>query len=1378
MRRRTGFTLVEMLVGLVVITILATIAFFGYNTWQGRVYRSVLVSDLKRFATEEEQVRSARGTDSTWAFSVNPRVEQEVRLSRPEYYYMELRHAQTDQTCWLLMRPTRPRGNGVPYCDSPVLVEDTIASGMDTLLVATMTGPDSVETGTPVTFDASGSLSVGSPITEYAFTGLGGADQTGLLSTLTTTFASVGTRTVSLAVRNGRGQERTVTRTLRVVAAQPPAIGAPTATFTLPATVSVGDAVALDGQASTAAAGATLVSWVFDGWEGGPLTGATQTTTFATPGTRALRLTVTDDGGRTGSVVRTLTVLDTLLLPVLNAPATVQAGQSFVLDASASQVAAGRSITEYRFSGVPSGVLSGPQATRTVAFAVAGTQTVTLTVFDDAGRTRQVSRQIEVTALAPPVTPSYTLTVVPDSIGVGGLTRALIRSTAEGLPIGNLPVTIETANPDLLTITSPASGVTDPSGEFEATFTGAAVGNALIRVVVGGTPVAGAQSIVRIRAVAPQGPVLVPLIAPTQTGRTGATVQGPRVAVLDSATWAPMSGVEVTFASGPTGGALAFLAASSDPSGEAGAGTWTLGATADEYTATASIPGQTLTFIAVGEDLGSAPAACLTLTPTNGPGGTTVTASCGCSSDPDGPGDLDVCVFTGLPTGTATIPYSPTASVTFALPPAPRPRQPGEELPALRIDLEVRDQSYETGRASAMARVTPGGQDPAGPCVVSLSAPPRFVARGPHLVTVSVVDGTFQPVANARVTVTNSGVAAAMTSTPDVTDAAGVLPLLVTPAATGTLTLTATTSCGNSTLTRTIEAPGIGVTWRAPTDTVFLNTTVWAEAELFDATSLVPLHNVPATIQITDGANVTASIGDGTATEATDPSARLTAAVQGLSPGLATLQVFAGGSPVGAPHVIVIADRPSVIGSIEYVGWGTSSGSLTNAPTSCQVTGGCLNTDFGPLPTSVDPPDFFGAGSTVTTGYRFLVRGLNAAPLPNALVLIQPPVMPEVTYTGPLAIRSDAQGYVEIPPGSLQFAPTLTGMNVLSILVRDPAADWWPVANVHVYYMASRPVCAQILSGFEDPADFFGNRIIGRSQSVSLSGRIEDCISRSPVANTPVVWVVANTPAPPTQTDGGGYTTHVSPPPATQDYTVCLIPLTNPNGQACINVVTPRVSGHWEWAWNHTSGLGHTPFSFRPTVVTNMPIRTDPAGGVFNWNIPSPVGEGMQWYTYGDVNTVYRLGALSAGQLCGKPSQAFDLRQWTPATGSASVRLINNEVYPVSFGGPSVPVTCSPIELAKDVRRQFSLETLGPGPATTAVYHVCVHYRWAEPWLNPTAPAPADPIPSPGCDSRLYYIHLYDAGNAPGMILQCSNAQGCEGMSASLGYIVNVVDVP
>jgi PKD repeat protein len=157
-----------------------------------------------------------------------------------------------------------------------------------------------------VTFDASGTTLGNAPCATactYEWTFGGEATATGQV--VTYRFQNETAYLVTLAVTSPGG---IVTRTTRTVNVGPPV--APTAVITFsPTDPRPGDTVRFSGLSSTGANGATIVGYAWDFGNGAsPASGAEVTTTFPQERTYLVRLTVTDNRGRTHTATATVNV--------------------------------------------------------------------------------------------------------------------------------------------------------------------------------------------------------------------------------------------------------------------------------------------------------------------------------------------------------------------------------------------------------------------------------------------------------------------------------------------------------------------------------------------------------------------------------------------------------------------------------------------------------------------------------------------------------------------------------------------------------------------------------------------------------------------------------------------------------------------------------------------------------------------------------------------------------------------------------------------------------------------------------------------------------------------------------------------------------------
>ncbi|HET7220226.1 MAG TPA: PKD domain-containing protein [Vicinamibacterales bacterium] len=116
-------------------------------------------------------------------------------------------------------------------------------------------------------------------------------------------YALSGTYNVTLVVTDDSGKTATSTQSLTILTDNP------VADFTfVPATPTVGVAIAFNGSASAAVPGRTIVSYSWSFGDGTGASGVAVSKTYATTGTRNVTLTVTDNTGKTGSTTKPVTV--------------------------------------------------------------------------------------------------------------------------------------------------------------------------------------------------------------------------------------------------------------------------------------------------------------------------------------------------------------------------------------------------------------------------------------------------------------------------------------------------------------------------------------------------------------------------------------------------------------------------------------------------------------------------------------------------------------------------------------------------------------------------------------------------------------------------------------------------------------------------------------------------------------------------------------------------------------------------------------------------------------------------------------------------------------------------------------------------------------
>ena len=167
-------------------------------------------------------------------------------------------------------------------------------------------GPYTGTAGIVVSFDGSGSSDSDGSIVSYDWDFGDGATGTGVSPSHT--YTASGTYTVSLTVTDDGGAINTDTTTATI----DPGTGGnamPAADPNGPYTGTAGIALTFDGSGSSDSDG-SIVSYDWDFGDGATGTGVSPNHTYATGGTYIVWLTVTDDGGATGTDTTTATIQD------------------------------------------------------------------------------------------------------------------------------------------------------------------------------------------------------------------------------------------------------------------------------------------------------------------------------------------------------------------------------------------------------------------------------------------------------------------------------------------------------------------------------------------------------------------------------------------------------------------------------------------------------------------------------------------------------------------------------------------------------------------------------------------------------------------------------------------------------------------------------------------------------------------------------------------------------------------------------------------------------------------------------------------------------------------------------------------------------------
>ncbi len=173
-------------------------------------------------------------------------------------------------------------------------------------------------TGSPVSFDGSGSTEPGGSITSYSWNFGDGATDTTSGAHPAHTYASAGFYTVTLAVTDANGYSASVSHTLAVAAATvvkppvvtpPPTHGHPSAGFNVSPARPVALARANFSGSPSTDVGSSLVSYAWSFGDGGTAGGLTAAHTYGHPGLYHVTLTVRDGTGMSASSTRTITVV-------------------------------------------------------------------------------------------------------------------------------------------------------------------------------------------------------------------------------------------------------------------------------------------------------------------------------------------------------------------------------------------------------------------------------------------------------------------------------------------------------------------------------------------------------------------------------------------------------------------------------------------------------------------------------------------------------------------------------------------------------------------------------------------------------------------------------------------------------------------------------------------------------------------------------------------------------------------------------------------------------------------------------------------------------------------------------------------------------------
>jgi PKD repeat protein len=153
--------------------------------------------------------------------------------------------------------------------------------------------------------------------------------------------------------------------------------------------------VTVDASASKDPDG-TILAYDWDFGDGGSGTGVKKTHTYASAGTYTIKLTVTDNGGKTGTLSQPVTVVAN---PPPTAVITVVSQDDPQVGLSGASSTDDSAVVSYTWNFGDSQTATGKDVTHD--YAAAGTYTITLTVTDDFGLTGSATKIVTVTVPVP-----------------------------------------------------------------------------------------------------------------------------------------------------------------------------------------------------------------------------------------------------------------------------------------------------------------------------------------------------------------------------------------------------------------------------------------------------------------------------------------------------------------------------------------------------------------------------------------------------------------------------------------------------------------------------------------------------------------------------------------------------------------------------------------------------------------------------------------------------------------------------------------------------------------------------------------------------------------------------------------------------------------
>ncbi|HVF41275.1 MAG TPA: PKD domain-containing protein, partial [Gemmatimonadaceae bacterium] len=248
--------------------------------------------------------------------------------------------------------------------------------------------------GATCSFNASASIDdIG--VVNYAWNFGDGSTSNSASTSASRTYAASGTYTVTLTVSDASNQTNSTTRT---ATANVPVNAAPVANFTWSC---AGLTCTLDGRSSTDDGQISQYNWNLGKSPGGTASGSLISVTYPHDGNRTVTLTVVDNGGKSSSITKIITIGGTEPPPPADAPPVASftvSCSNLACSMNASASSDDKGVVNYSWNFGDGGSASGASSTASRTYAAGGTYTVTLTVSDVAGQTSTTPRTVTVSA--------------------------------------------------------------------------------------------------------------------------------------------------------------------------------------------------------------------------------------------------------------------------------------------------------------------------------------------------------------------------------------------------------------------------------------------------------------------------------------------------------------------------------------------------------------------------------------------------------------------------------------------------------------------------------------------------------------------------------------------------------------------------------------------------------------------------------------------------------------------------------------------------------------------------------------------------------------------------------------------------------------------